>query len=523
MMGAACEKIEVEVSYGEGRMKFEELIDYLESGEAKSLHPADLERALEGRGRELLRVLLQDHIDLRGRGEATERVVDANGQQRTRTRVHERTLTTVFGDVKVERYGYGAAGRESLHPLDAEMNLPLEQYSLEMRHRVAEEAAKGSFEEVGASIEARTGVGIGKRQLEELTVRAAVDFDAFYDGRQHAGSDDAGTDAVLVISIDGKGVVMRKEDLRPQTGRAARRERRRYQRRLAKGEKRNRKRMATVASVYAIAAEPRRPEDILRTLAPAPQPERRRRPRPQGKRVWASVEKEPAEVVAEAFEEAQRRDPEHKRPWVAVVDGNEHQLDLLQWYRGIYEVELETVLDFIHVCEYVWKAAHALHAEGSKELEQWVSERLERILRGEAVQVAAGMRRSATRRGLGAARRKSIDVCANYLLKYQAYLDYPRYLACGYPIASGVIEGACRHLVKDRMDLTGARWRLSGAEAVLKLRALRASGDFEEYWRFHEAREQERNHLSRYRDNRLPEIIRPDLPNRRTSRLRRVK
>jgi hypothetical protein len=162
MMGAACEKIEVEVSYGEGRMKFEELIDYLESGEAKSLHPADLERALEGRGRELLRVLLQDHIDLRGRGEATERVVDANGQQRTRTRVHERTLTTVFGDVKVERYGYGAAGRESLHPLDAEMNLPLEQYSLEMRHRVAEEAAKGSLR--GGWGEHRGAHGGGHRQ-----------------------------------------------------------------------------------------------------------------------------------------------------------------------------------------------------------------------------------------------------------------------------------------------------------------------------------------------------------------------
>jgi hypothetical protein len=228
------------------------------SDNTKSLHPADLERALEGRGRELLRVLLQEHIDFRGRGEATERVVDANGQRRTKTRVHERTLTTVFGDVKVERYGYGAAGQESLHPLDAEMNLPLEQYSLEMRHRVAEEAAKGSFEEVGASIEARTGVRIGKRQLEELAVRSAVDFDAFYDGRQLAGSECAAAESVLVISVDGKGVVMRKEDLRPQTSRAARRERRRYQRRLAKGEKRNRKRMATVASVYAIEAEPRR-------------------------------------------------------------------------------------------------------------------------------------------------------------------------------------------------------------------------------------------------------------------------
>ena len=521
-MGAACEKIAVEVApYGEGRMEFEALIDYLSSGDAKRLHPSDLERALEGRGRELLRVLLQDHIDLRGRGVAAEAVIDARGARRTKTRPHQRTLTTVFGDVSVERYGYGAPGQASVHPLDAQMNLPVEQYSLEVRRRVAEETATQSFEEVGQSIEARTGVRIGKRQLEALAVRAARDFDAFYGARQSPSAPPPGS--VLVISADGKGVVMRKEDLRPGTARAAHRQRHKYARRLAKGEKRNRKRMATVASVYAVAADPRAPEDILRPLAPVGQAERRPRPRAQDKRVWASLEKEPAEVLAEAFAEAQRRDPQHRLPWMAVVDGNEHQLNLLERLRAVYGVEMDIVLDFIHVCEYVWKAAHALCREGSAELEQWVSTRLERILRGQAVGVAAGMRRSATHRGhLSAAGRKPVDVCADYLRKYRAYLDYPRYLARGYPIASGVIEGACRHLVKDRMDLTGARWSLSGAEAVLKLRALRASADFHEYWRFHEAREQDRNHRSQYQDNRVPEIIRPDLPARRSAHLRCV-
>ena len=135
--------------------------------------------------------------------------------------------------------------------------------------------------------------------------------------------------------------------------------------------------------------------------------------------------------------------------------------------------------------------------------EAWVGERLLAVLEGRASLVAAGMRRSATRRELSAEERKPVDVCARYLLKHKAYLRYHEYLAAGLPIATGVIEGACRHLIKDRMDVTGARWSLAGAEAVLRLRALRASGDFDEYWRFHEQQEYQRNHAARYADGKV--------------------
>ncbi len=108
------------------------------------------------------------------------------------------------------------------------------------------------------------------------------------------------------------------------------------------------------------------------------------------------------------------------------------------------------------------------------------------------------MRRSATCRRLSATQRQAVDTCANYLLKRQKYLRYDEYLARGLPITTGVIDGACRHLIKDRMDLTGARWRLKSAEAVLKLRSLRSSGDFDAYWAFHKQQEFRRNHLSRY-------------------------
>ena len=142
-------------------------------------------------------------------------------------------------------------------------------------------------------------------------------------------------------------------------------------------------------------------------------------------------------------------------------------------------------------------------------LEDWVGSRLLNILQGYASSVAAGIRRSATLRGLTRQQREAADTCADYLLHHACYLRYHEYLAAGLPIATGVIEGACRHLVKDRMDLTGARWSLAGAEAVLRLRALRASGDFDEYWRFHEAQEYQRNHAALYADRTVPPTRKP--------------
>jgi hypothetical protein len=162
------------------------------------------------------------------------------------------------------------------------------------------------------------------------------------------------------------------------------------------------------------------------------------------------------------------------------------------------------VLDFIHVLEYLWKAAFCFDDPGSEAAEEWVQQRAYQVLEGKASTVAAGMRRSAILRNLSADARKPIDTCAGYLLKYADYLKYDEYLQQGFPIATGVIEGACRHLIADRMDITGARWRLARAEAILKIRALRTIGDFDEYWIFHKTRELKRNYLSRMQD---PELL----------------
>lgn len=494
--------------------EFAQMIDFLRSRHSRELSHAELEVALNERGRELLRVLFQAHVDSRGPGPAAAPVCGADGVERNQRRLHERGLSTLFGEVRVKRLGYGAAGVASLHPLDAELNLPAGEYSLGVRRLAAEQAAQVSFEATVQALAQQTGKTMGKRQVEELVQRSAVDFDAFYAQRSPAAA--VASSSILALSADGKGVVMLPRDLREPTRKAAQGRAHKLAKRLSKGEKRNRKRMATVAAVYTVAPFERTPEQVARCLAPLHEPAPARPP-VEHKRVWASLEKTPEEVLEEAFREGLRRDPGRHKTWVGLVDGNATQLELLEALRAKHKVELTIVLDVIHVSEYLWDASLAFNQETSPQREQWVGERLHNVLRGSAAQVAAGMRRSATLRGLSAKQRKPVDAAARYLLNHQQYMRYDRYLAAGLPIGTGVIEGACRHLVCDRMDGV-ARWSLHGAEAVLRLRALRSSGDFEPYWSFHLAQEYQRNHAAGYADGNVAPVQGHSRPT-----LRRVK
>lgn len=490
------------------RKLFSEMESYLISKDARNLTHSELERELEKRGRELMRSLFQAHLDVRGPGEAVGPVEGSDGVVREQERLHKRGLETVFGEVQVQRLGYGAKGVDSLHPLDTDLNLPPELYSHEVRRRVAEEVATGSFAAAVKQLSDHTGAHVGRRQVEELAARAAQDFDRFYEEREGDATRSRGASgSILAISADQKGIVMRREDLREATRRRAETTQHKMLTRLSRGEKRNAKRMATVAAVYSIAAYVRRPEDIVRVLAPHNEREKGSRPRPENKRVWASVEKEPEQVIKEAIREARCRDPERMKMWVVLVDGSRSQLDiLLKLLRRYGIIGVLIVVDFVHVSEYVWKAGIALCGEANEKLALWVSKHLLAILRGRSGHVAAGIRRSATLQKLDRKARKAVDSCAKYLLNHSQYLRYDKYLALGLPIATGVIEGACRYLIKDRMDITGARWSLVGAESVLRLRALQSSGDFDEYWRFHEQQEYQRNHAARYAEQRVVPI-----------------
>ena len=336
--------------------------------------------------------------------------------------------------------------------------------------------------------------------MEALTSRAAQDFDAFYTSgpRPPAGPAD-----VVIISVDGKGVVMRPGALRPATASAAAKASSKLETRLSKGEKRNRKRMAEVGAVYTVTPVPRVATDVLASASDGADPPQAA-PKANAKWLTASVVNDAATVVTTVFDEAEQRDPTHQRPWVALVDGNNHQIDRIRAEATRRNVKVTTIIDFIHVIEYLWRAAWSFYDEGDPAAEAWVHDKALNVLHGKAPTVAAAIRRKATCLQLDKATRANADRAATYLLNKKSYLNYPSALANGWPIATGVIEGACRHLVKDRMDITGARWGLNGAEAVLQLRAVRVNGDFDAYWQFHLDQERHRVHESRYHNNVTP-------------------
>jgi hypothetical protein len=482
--------------FTEARALFENMVGWLSSDSVCGLEHGELEKKLFTNGNELLRRLLQGYLDRRRNDEIEGECLGSDEAKRTHKRNQSRKLTTIFGTVIVNRIGYGGRKITCLNPLDAELNLPTEQYSHGLRQRVASSVALNGFNETVEIIKKTTAAVVPKRQVEELAFRCASDFDKFYEHQQTQLKQLEHTGEIVVISADGKGVIMRTEDLRPNTQKRALTNHKKLDKRLTKGEKRNSKRMATVASVYTISPFVRTPQQIINPK----ESQDLKRPRPEGKRVWASLVKQPEQVIKEAIEEALHRDPNQQKRFCALVDGNKTQLAILKKFARKYSINLTIVLDIIHVIEYLWKAAFSFHSPTSKEAEAWVSQHLVRILEGKSSLVASGMRRSATLLKLDPGKRQSVDKCANYLLNNSSYLKYNDYLSAGLPIATGVIEGACRYLIKDRMDITGARWSLEGAEAVLRLRSLHVSGDWNDYWHFHLKQEHQRNHLALYKD-----------------------
>jgi hypothetical protein len=348
-------------AYTASQTRFDTIVDWLAGPDATTtMTHAQMEERLHTDCLELMTQLLQDSFDLRAsREQRLSEVYDHTAVARaTAEPGRTRTLATIFGDVHVSRIAYRRRGLSDLHPADAGLNLPVEQHSHGLRRIAAIEATGGSFDDASAAITRNTGVNLGKRQVKELTERAAADIDAFY----QTGTPDrsADTDA-LVLQFDAKGV-MRPGSLREHTKKKA--TSRKLSSRLSRGEKPDRKRMAEVGAVYDLTPQPRTIADILPDNDTEPATPRRT-PATHNKWLTASVTDDAAAVIGAGFDEATRRDPGHHRSWVALVDGNAHQIDRINAEARAREVTVPIVIDFIHVIEYLWKAAWCFHTEDS--------------------------------------------------------------------------------------------------------------------------------------------------------------
>jgi hypothetical protein len=488
----AAYKIQTEFSaFSASREQLNTIIQSLQSAELASKDHGEVERFIQTEGTELLRKLLQGYFDVRSESEVPKKSVVSEGGKilnHVRKNTH-RKIVSLFGEVTITRLGYSQRNEPSNFMLDNALNLPNDQYSSGLRERVISEAIRGSFDETVNCIQKTTGGHVPKRQALTLVQDVAQDFTVFYEQNRFSSPED--TSDLLVMSFDGKGIVMRQEDLRAATKKAASEQEKKLQTRLSQGEKRNRKRMAQVATVYTVKSHPRTAESIMKRSSEDGNVIHLK-PKIRNKRVWASVERDAEKVIEEAFQEALQRDPVQTRTWLVLVDGLPHQIKLIKKVMKRLKVKATLIQDFIHVLEYLWKATWCFHEKGSEAAEKWVAERALKILQGQAGLVAAGMKRSATQREMSEKERENIDVCASYLLKSKSRLRYADALASGYPIATGVIEGACRHLINDRLDITDARWGLQGAEAILKLRSIKSSGDLDSYFDFYRGQSRKR-------------------------------
>jgi hypothetical protein len=457
----------------------------------------EIEQLVMVRGRELLRKVIQHVMDACAVAEPRlAGVADAAGMPRPwAERGHARTMISQVGPVVIERMAYRAPGQPNLYPRDAVLNLPPRRYSWCLQRAVVEYVLAGAYEQARRFVAAVTGVVIGKQQLEQITIEAAADAPGFYPALARGqGREEPGRPAgPLLISADCKGVAMLPGSCRRRGAKAPGQRVQNFEKRRGTGEK-GRKRMAQTGCVFDVAPVPRIPEQVMAS-GPGKQA-------PRALRRWYTVDiaADRAGTIRAIFDQAERRDPRHERTWVALIDGDNHQIEMIRAQAAARGIDLVILIDFIHVLEYLWKAAWCFHPPRDPAIEAWVTAQGLGILHGRAAQVTETIRQLAAERPPepGSEHAKIIRKTLTYLDAKEPYLDYPRALASGWPIATGVIEGACRHLIQDRMGITGARWGLEGAQAILWLRAIRANDDLDAYWNWHIEQEHQRNHLSRY-------------------------
>jgi hypothetical protein len=438
------------------------------------------------------RWLLQAFLDMAGTGDVGPTLIvagdspsDPDQELPRRDQPRKRPYLSIFDEIAIERTCYGH-DRVEAAPLDAQLHLPQRQYSYLLQQWLGAFVVDDAHAEAIRKLGTILGLEITVKASEDLNREQASDVEVFQDRLPVPDAAEEGP--LLVVTADCKGVPLVRKALPAEEATDTPLPALANQRR-GKGEKANKKKMAAVGAAYTIEPFVRTADDVIeevmRTKA------RERRPRPQNKRVRAEVLVGKVALFLWLADEVIRRNPQGSKPVIFLSDGERALHDRQSEYLPENTV---CILDLFPVMERLWKVAWCLFEEKTqkREAHQWVEERLKRLLEGKVDAVIRGMRYQATQRGLKGQKRKPVQDAAEYLERNRDRMKYDEYLASGYPIGSGVVEGACRHLVKDRMERTGMRWLPSGAQAMLDLRATYLNGEWDAFWSFHVLQEDQR-------------------------------
>jgi len=393
---------------------------------------------------------------------------------------------SIFGAFELQRTVYGSRAGQVLEfvPLDNRLQLPPSVFSYLLQDWDQSLAVEQPFGQVNQTIERMLKLRQSVDSLEGVNRHMAQEVGVF---RDLQGSPPAAEEGqIVVVSADGKGIVIRGQGTKTVCGgeRPA-------------GQRANQKRMATVAAVYTVDPYVRTADEVVAALFGDPDYEARPRPVPCHKRVWASLPhegSEPRSSIAVTFDwvwwEFTQRNPRLLRPTVCLCDGQEALWQACA--EAVLDDRRVEILDLLHVTPRLWAAAKLLLGAKSKAVLPFVRQRVTQVLEGKVATVIRTLRRLAKERGLGTAPRQALARICGYLNKHRARMRYDEYLRQGYPIASGVIEGACRHLIKDRMERAGMHWTLAGAQAMLDLRSVWIGGHWDAFQQQRIERETER-------------------------------
>jgi hypothetical protein len=462
-----------------------------------------LERGVLQRVLDIGHAAVDMFLEAQGNGDLGDTVVTAEGTVLYRSdTILTRPLRTIFGEHSFEAHVYaqGSKRKMELRPIDARLNLPEGKASYLLQEFSQLFCVEKAFGVGARQFETVFGQKLSVDVLEDINRDMGQQAERFLDALPKPPAKDAG--ALLVTTADGKGVPLVKEDAQQVPA-------------FDEKERPGNRRMATLGCVYTVDKHVRTPEQIVAALFRDPTvspPENR--PEPQGKH-YRGYFAEPAEPGEEAVPSAYRTWSwlaqevtarwQTDQPIIRLMDGqpvlweaaDACLTDFLEDMRlaGKPLVQVD-ILDIMHVSTYVWKAAKAFHSHKEHQ-EAFAQDRLLRILRGEVGGVVTGMRRMASQRTLTGQALKDVTTACNYFEKNAQRMHYDEYLQAGYPIASGVIEGACRHIIKDRMEQGGMRWTLAGAEAMLNVRSVCASSEWEDFGAWRQAEEASRVHPHR--------------------------
>jgi hypothetical protein len=438
-------------------------------------------------------------LDACGTGDLGQTFTLPDGQELRRLgQTHDRELTSVFGTFTLERTCYGSRAGQKIDfvPLDNRLALPAAKFSYLLQDWDLLLSTEHPFAKGADVLERILGLTQYVDSLEHLSREAAQHVEPFRQSLPAPAAAEEG--AVVVQSADGKGIPMRRPADAPRV--------RDHDRK--RGPKKDRKRKAIVGTVYTVERYVRSPEQVLEALFRAPDQPRPdgARPRPCHKRVCARLydytdaQGVPHDGLVEVFwwmtAQLRDRNPGQGKEVVNLFDGEEQLWEAqAAFHAGRAAVG---ILDLLHVTPRLWQAARLFHAADSDAALEMVRARALRVLRGEVGSVVRGLRRMGSQHGLKGAQAKELATICGYLEKNRERMRYHEYLAKGYPIASGVIEGACRHYVKDRMERTGMSWVKRGAQAMLELRSTALNGDWDEFMAFRVEREAERLYPHRH-------------------------